>query len=55
MRFSIALLPFKRRAPAARKTPGPSMRPLSGLGRALQDTNEWNLQSRERRKRLGLE
>jgi hypothetical protein len=55
MRFSIALLPFMRRTHAARKVSGPSTRPVTGLGRALQDTLEWNLHSRERRKRLGLE
>ncbi len=55
MRFTIAQLPFMRRARVPGKPPGPRTRPVTGLGRALQDAMDWNVQSRERRKRLGLE
>lgn len=55
MHFSITRLPFMRRADAASKPPEPNTRPINGLGRALQDAIDWNVQSRERRKRLGLE
>jgi hypothetical protein len=55
MRFSITLSSLLRRVHAARKIPEAGRRPLTGLGRAVQDAIDWTAQSRERRKRLGLE
>jgi hypothetical protein len=55
MRISISRLPFMRRPQAAGKTPAPGTRPATALGRTLRDAIDWTTQSRERRKRLGLE
>lgn len=55
MRLSTTLLPLLRRARIAMKAHGSRTRPAAGTGRALQDALDWNVQSRERRKRLGLE
>ncbi len=56
MRISISRLPFMRRPQAAGKTPAPGgTRPETALGRSLRDAIDWTAQSRERRKRLGLE
>jgi hypothetical protein len=55
MRFSITLSSLRRRVHAARKVLKVSQRPVTGPGRTLQDAFDWNVQSRARRKRLGLE